>query len=280
MQTISNPKVSVVLAVYNEEEHIHAAVESLLNQTMTELEIVVVDDGSDDQTPEILASFNDRRLRILKQNRGGQYSALVYGIENAKGKYIARLDADDVAYPERISLQLAYLELHPKCGWLGTGEERSDTQRDEHTARLYPENDQAIRRMAAKCIPYCHSSVMFPKSVVKAGFNYRRNGGFMSDFVFFQEVASRWEVANLPEILVRRRIRDESFYQKNYGRNQQNRRLAMLNLTAAWRFGLLPHHYCFPVARLFYLLLPTSVKRVVRRFAGINERRIASDQHA
>lgn len=267
-QTVS---VSVVMAVYNEEEHVEKAITSILNQSLKNFELVIVNDGSTDRTSKILQSQNDHRIKIIDQQNRGLYPALIAGIAHASGKYIARLDADDEAYPDRLEKQLNYLRLNPQCGWLGTGEERVDTQRGEHTTRLYPAGDAEMRTLAARCIPYSHSSIMFPREVIEGGINYPADAGFMSDFVFFQIVAKKWQVANLREVLVKRRIRDESFFQSTYKRSRQNRRLAWLNFKAAWQFGLWPHHYCFSLARLGYLMLPNSVKHVVRRLSGVND---------
>lgn len=268
-------KVSALIAVHNEERLIRGAVESLLAQDFERLEVIVVDDASDDGTPKVLAAIEDPRLRVIRRPRSGQYGALAFGVAAARGRYIARLDADDEAYPERLAKQAAFLDAHPDHAWVGAGEERVDTQRGEHMMRLYPETDAEVRRMAARCIPYCHSAIMFRRSLLDEGLGYDPNGSLMSDFVLFIEVAKRHKVANLQEVLVRRYIRDESFYQRRFTRAVQNRRLARLSARAVREFRLPKRYYLYPLARLAYPYVPNGAKRLARRLSGLPEERVA-----
>lgn len=267
----AGPGITALIAVHNEERWIERAVTSLLGQSWGRLEILVVDDASDDRTPHILANIKDRRLRVVRRPRSGQYGALAYGVGAARGEYIARLDADDEAYPERLAKQAAFLDAHPDHAWVGAGEERVDTQRGEHMMRLYPETDAEVRRMAARCIPYCHSAIMFRRSLLDEGLNYDASGSLMSDFVFFIAVARLHKVANLPEVLVRRHIRDESYYQRRFNRGMQNRRLARLSSWAVRELELPKRYYFYPLARLAYPYIPNGPKRLVRRVAGLAE---------
>lgn len=101
------PLVTVLLAVSNGERYLEMALESVLRQTMSDLELVVVDDGSTDATPAILEGIRDSRLRVLRSaERQGLASALNRGLDEARGRYVARLDADDVAFPHRLERQL------------------------------------------------------------------------------------------------------------------------------------------------------------------------------
>ena len=108
-------KVSVIIPVYNGERYISEAIDSVLNQTYKDLEIIVVNDGSTDNTVEILKEYDDK-IRCKSQGNKGQASAINEGIKMAKGKYIAYLDADDVCLPERFENQVKYLEEHPNVG--------------------------------------------------------------------------------------------------------------------------------------------------------------------
>ena len=269
--SLEAPSVSAVIAAYNEADNIRGAVESLLEQDYPALEVIVVDDGSSDGTRDVLAAIRDPRLRVLHQERGGQYTALVHGIQNATGKYIARLDADDRALPGRISAQVAFLEAHPDCAWLGTAERRVDEQRGERYDRRYPCEDDDIRRMAARCIPYCHSAVMFRRDITDAGLNYGTRARFMNDFELFIEVAARYRVDNLPEAYVQRTAADESFYQRTYSTRRQNMRLIRLNARAIRRLDLGWWHYAFLLARFFYPWIPNVAKRSIRTVLGLRE---------
>jgi len=115
------PLVSVVMPVYNTERFVAQAIESILRQTFTDFEFIIVDDGSTDQTPEIVRSFTDERIVLeqLKSNQG-VIKAFEHGIHKARGKWIARMDADDVSFPERLSVELDFLNRHPECVLVGS----------------------------------------------------------------------------------------------------------------------------------------------------------------
>lgn len=270
------PSVSAVIAAYNEADNIRGAVESLLEQDYPALEVIVVDDGSGDGTRDVLSTIGDPRLRVLHQDRGGQYAALVHGIRHAQGKYIARLDADDRALPGRISSQVAFLEAHPDYAWLGTAERRIDEQRGERYDRTYPTDDAAIRRMAARCIPYCHSAVMFRRDITEKGLNYGTRSRFMNDFELFIEIAASHRVANLPEAYVQRKATDESFYQSTYSTRRQNMRLIRLNARAIRRLRLGWWNHGFLLARLLYPWIPNRAKSSIRGLLGLKERAAGS----
>lgn len=210
---MSEPKVSVFMTVYNEAGLIGRAVHSVLGQTLENFEVLVVDDGSDDGTAEAVESIRDPRLRLIQCARMGRAAALAYACNQARGRYLANLDADDIAYPMRLERQAAFLDAHPDHAWVGCAEDREDTQRDEVFSRVYPQDDAEIRRMAAKCIPYCHSAVMFRRSLLDEGLNYDPAQPFLIDFEFFLRVAARHKVVNLPDPLVKRYVRNESYFQ-------------------------------------------------------------------
>ncbi len=113
------PLVSVLLAVSNGERYLRAALESILRQTVSDLELIVVDDGSTDETPEILGAVDDARLRVLRnEERRGLAASLNRGLDEARGRYVARLDADDIAFPRRLERQLS---AHGRIGLLDRG---------------------------------------------------------------------------------------------------------------------------------------------------------------
>ncbi len=265
------PVATVLIAAYNEEDRIRGAIESALRQTLADIEVLVADDGSTDCTADVAASIDDPRLRRLTFEHRGYAATLKDGCEAARGRYIAILDADDEAYPERLEKQAALLDSHPEIAWVGGGEERIDSRRGEHADRLYPAADADIRRMAARCIPYCHSSVMFRRSLIDEGLAYNPAQPFLIDFELFLRVAERHKVANLPEVVVVRRLRGDSFFQSAFSSRRQNRLLARMSLSAVRRFGLPLHFAVFPAARLAYLWLPDGLKRRARRLLGLRE---------
>ena len=108
------------MPVYNQEEFVLQAIDSVLNQTFTDFEFIVVDDGSTDRTPELLASVKDPRFRYILAPHTGFIRSLVRGYEEARGRWIARMDSDDISHPDRLRAQMEFLAVHPECTFLGT----------------------------------------------------------------------------------------------------------------------------------------------------------------
>src|SRR5712675_1535849 len=109
-----SPAVSVVMPVWNGEEYLAESIDSILGQTFKDFELIVVDDGSTDRTLEILSSYGDKRLRVQRLDHGGIVLALNCGLNVAKGKWIARHDADDISLPHRLETQWRTVHDHPQ----------------------------------------------------------------------------------------------------------------------------------------------------------------------
>ncbi len=113
-------KLSVVLPVYNQERYLGAAVKSILNQTYRDFELIVIDDGSTDTTPNILEAINDPRLRVIRNQHAGFIEALRTGIIHARAPWIARMDSDDVSATSRLATQMAFLARNPEYVFVGS----------------------------------------------------------------------------------------------------------------------------------------------------------------
>lgn len=109
------PLVSVVMPVYNQEKYVACAVESILRQSLTDYELIIVDDGSTDGTLSVIKEFKDERIRLFEENHGGFLAALQKGVRAARGRWIARMDSDDICHPQRLEKQIAFLKEHPEC---------------------------------------------------------------------------------------------------------------------------------------------------------------------
>lgn len=158
-----SPRVSVILSVHNGQAHIVEAVNSILAQSMTDFEFIIIDDGSSDGTKDILATFKDDRIQLVTNSENiGLTRSLNTGLELASGAYIARMDADDIALPQRLEFQTAYLDAHEDVVLLGTAYE-SFTESTSHTVVPFCDND----RMAAQLLfnpPLAHPSAMMRTS--------------------------------------------------------------------------------------------------------------------
>src|SRR4030042_490431 len=147
--------VSVFLPVYNGSKTVKRAVESILSQTFKDFEFLIINDGSKDDTPEILDSFDDNRIRILHQENRGLVFSLNRGVKNSQCKYIARMDADDIALPDRLQKQVDFMEKNPSVGILGTA---ARVVYDDGTERIRrrPIDTVSIKKNIVRICPFSH----------------------------------------------------------------------------------------------------------------------------
>src|SRR3990167_9325600 len=116
-----NPLVTVLMPVYNGKKYLKEAIESVLNQTFRDFEFLIIDDGSTDKSAEIIKSFNDARIRLERNVTNlGLIKTLNNGLTLSRGKYIARMDCDDISLPKRLSVQVNFMEKHPEIGICGS----------------------------------------------------------------------------------------------------------------------------------------------------------------
>lgn len=199
--------------------------ESLVNQTFENFEIIAIDDGSTDSSKEILNEFARRDSRIIcldnDGNKGMTYS-LNKGLKAAKGEYVARQDADDRSMPDRLSLQVAFLDRNPNIGLLGAGYHVVDE--DGAVLRTYrqPATDTQIRWQMLFHNAFCHSSVMFRRSLLKEiGTLYNNNLPYSQDYALWTKFLEKSHAANLDCPLVAWRKRKGSISDTRRGEQQR-----------------------------------------------------------
>lgn len=200
------PRVSVMVAAYNAVRFVARTLESVLTQTMRDLELIVVDDGSTDGTGAIIDAYasRDARIRVEHQPNAGRPKALNRAIAMARGKYIARLDADDIALPDRLEKQAAFLDANPEVSIVG-GLMRGIDENDRKLGTYqYPVEPAAVRALAARGLP---GLVPGPTPMARPEF-VKSLGGFRTTFDLAQDydlvlrALERTEVANLNTVVV------------------------------------------------------------------------------
>jgi len=210
---MNNPKVSVILPVYNCEKYLQYAIESILDQTFKDFELLILDDGSTDKSSEIAKKYaaKDNRIRYFYHSNMGLAKTLNKGLKLARGVYIARQDADDISHPERLEKQVKYLDGHPEIALVGT----SMYQIDEKGKKLYfykfPTSHNKIIKLLEKGEnPFPHTSIMIRKSVINMIGGYRELFKKAQDYDLYLRVCERFKVASIPEPLVQVRFHEES----------------------------------------------------------------------
>jgi len=203
---VSAPAVSVLMAVYNGAPWVADAARSVLAQTLGDLELVVVDDGSTDATGDVLAGVGDSRLRVERREHEGLTRALNYGLRVARAPLVARLDADDIALPERLARQVAFLETHPEIGVLGSAAREVNGDGREVRVVRPPEDDGALRRALIRRNPMLHSTVTMRRHIVEAVGGYDPRFAVAQDYDLWMRLAGVTRLANLSEALVVRRL--------------------------------------------------------------------------
>lgn len=198
---MNEPLVSVILSVYNGEKYVGRALESILNQTFTDFELIVVNDGSTDGTDRILGQLDDPRVVLVSQENKGLIASLNRGCSLAKGKYLARQDADDISMPERLAKQVAFMEAHPDVGLLGTAYHQLDEDGKELLTVTWPTEDSSLRRVLIRYSPFCHGSVMMRRTVFEECGGYEPGLVHVEDYGLWFEFSYRAKIANLSEVL-------------------------------------------------------------------------------
>ena len=198
------PLVSVVLPVYNCETYVGGAIESVLEQTFSSFELIVINDGSTDQSAHIIDSFNDKRMRVLHQANQGLAAALNRGISLAKGKYIARQDQDDLSLINRIALQVAYMEGHPDCVLLGSWAQIMEVDRLVERFHRHPVDELTLRYQLLFNNPFVHSSVLLRRSALLqvGGYSTDPDRQPPEDYELWSRLSRIGSVANLGEVLL------------------------------------------------------------------------------
>lgn len=201
-------QVDVLLAVHNGGSYLFEAVESILSQTLADFTLIVVDDGSTDGTADYLASLSDPRLQLLRNEPGqGQTRALNRALEASRSKYVARMDADDIAEPERLEKQLAYLEAHPEVSVLGTAVTIIDGDGAPTGTWQTPVAPTCLGWQTTWRCPLCHPSTMMRPDFIRGLGGYDPRFEVAQDYdLWARAVAAGGRLAVLPERLLRYRV--------------------------------------------------------------------------
>ncbi|OCH36708.1 glycosyltransferase family 2 protein [Aliivibrio fischeri] len=199
--------VSVLLPTYNASSTIKATIDSILNQTHSNFELIIIDDGSTDNTRKIVSDINDDRITYIYKANGGISSALNLGIENCSSEYIARIDSDDIAYNTRLEKQYKYLKENKDTLLVGSAVDYIDGN-GKVIGRTFPIIFDFLSDLIFKKRNiYAHPSVMFKKNaVIKCGGYDENLSGLMEDYYLWAKLRNLGKCRNMYEALTQYRI--------------------------------------------------------------------------
>jgi glycosyltransferase involved in cell wall biosynthesis len=207
---MSRPQISIVMSVYNSRRFIDQAVESVLEQSFEDFEFIIIDDGSSDDSMDIVRSYGDERIRII-ENEGnlGLTASLNRGIESARGDYIARIDADDVWVNYKLDVQIDYMKINPGVGVCGTLANIIDEKGEIIRKTNFPARHKAIIWSMIFVNPISHSSVMAKTELTKKN-RYNENIKKSQDYELWSRLSPQTRINNIPERLVSLRRHSET----------------------------------------------------------------------
>jgi GT2 family glycosyltransferase len=243
------PLVSVLLAAHDDAAFLGEAVASVLGQTLADLDVIVVDDASTDETPALLAAIGDERLRIVRnEERAGLAASLNRGLDVASGRYVARLDADDVALPERLERQVERIRAEPRVAIVGSAVVDVDADGRPGATHVLPSGSRALRWHALFSSPFFHPTVLVDREVLAAhGLRYDAEFLESEDYDLWARLFAFADGANLAMPLVRKRVHAgqaslrRSDLQESFQRRVALREIARVatdvDAELAWRVG-------------------------------------------
>jgi glycosyltransferase involved in cell wall biosynthesis len=203
--------VTVLMPVYNGAKYITEAIRSVLAQTFTSFELLIMDDGSTDDTVSRINEFNDPRIRLVECEHRGFAATLNNGLQEAKAAYIARFDADDVCLPDRLRVQYDFMQVNPDYILVGAEEEYIDMNGEYlFTLQYRAYSDTEIRNLDPMICPFSHTSVMYRKDEVIAAGGYYAQGHTFEDHMLWLKLIKKGKVCNLRQPLVKYRFNPES----------------------------------------------------------------------
>lgn len=227
-QYVSSPVITVVMSTYNRAELLPHAIDSILNQTYGDFEFIIINDGSTDGTADILKAYahRDKRIRVITNHPNqGLITSLNKGIDKARGKYIARMDDDDIALPQRFERQVAFMDTHPDITVVGSWISPLDS-REPYSFQRETDPKRIHIMLYLGSVPVCHPSIFIRRDFLdRHHIRYRLGYEAAEDRPFYGEIMSAGgQIASIPEVLMQYRLHQSNNPEYYYRQNMNKRR--------------------------------------------------------
>jgi len=259
----NEPKISVVIPTYDKAQYLGEAIESVLNQTYKNIEIIIIDDGSKDNTQEVVKSFNDPRILYIWQSNQGEVVARNRGIQESNGKYIAFLDSDDLWLKEKLQKQVDFMEKSKEIGLLGTGCYEIANNGKILGQKRFSSSNNVLQKKLIKFNPFIHTSVMIRKNVFDKVSWYNKNFQESQDYELWLRIAKNYKIANLPELLVKKRYYKEGL---SSAKDKQQLYFALEVKKAAIRRGQYSRWcYLYVLKSWIFMKMPFFMRKIIRK---------------
>lgn len=268
--------ISVLMSVYKAENPVYLdrALRSVwTDQTLKPDEIILIEDGPlSEGLHDVIKKWKSggAPLVILKNTQNlGLTKSLNIGIEKASGKYIARMDSDDISLPDRFRLQVDFLDSHPDISIVGGSLQEFDAEHENLGVRHYPEDNEEAIHYIYKASPLAHPAVMMRKDIFNNGLRYNEKYRTSQDIaLWYDMIIAGYKIANLPETLILFRRNDDMFCRRSRSKAKNEFIIYMKGIKQIYGFTWL---YIFPIARYIFRLMPVSV---IKKIYGSNLRKL------
>jgi glycosyltransferase involved in cell wall biosynthesis len=257
------PEVSVIIATYNEPgEIIRQSVQSILNQTFKNLEVLILDDSTSDETKATLDSLsNDPRVHIIRSDsRMGFVHSLNVGLKLAKGRFIARMDGDDISLPYRIAKQVDFLDAHPDISVVGGSMYIINENGQVISYRKYPTSKFAFNWLSVYRTPLAHPTIMMRQSIVNQGFFYDESFKKSEDLEYWLRLRKNGlKLTNMPDYLLKYRVCGD--LSKKRVNNHWNYNLKARKNNFSWQLPLI--NSLSLLVSFMYSIMPAFIMRTI-----------------
>ncbi|WP_063650743.1 glycosyltransferase [Aliivibrio fischeri] len=211
---MKNVKVSWVLPVYNAEKYLHKTIDSILRQTFINWELIIINDGSTDNSLEIIKSFKDDRIKVVSRENKGLSKSLNEGVELALGEYIARIDSDDINEINRLELQVAFLDSNPDYILVASNVSYINEKGVEYRFSTLPSSHRAIKNKLKVDNCIFHPTVLVrKKALIKSGGYNNEIGCYWEDYHLWLKLIDFGKFYIIPDYLLKYRVHSTSISQ-------------------------------------------------------------------